>query len=59
MEDFSKSMQGIFSTSINRETFDESKFAYKNPAEIEKYLIETITVTDKLKPSYNLKATGE
>jgi tRNA-splicing ligase RtcB len=59
LADFSKSMQGIFSTSINRETFDESKFAYKDPAEIEKYLLETVTVTDKLKPVYNLKAAGE
>lgn len=59
LEDFSDSMQGIFSTSINRETFDESKFAYKDPAEIEKYLLETVTVTDKLRPVYNLKAAGE
>lgn len=59
LSDFSGSMQGVFSTSINRETFDESKFAYKDPAEIEKYLLETVTVTDKLKPVYNLKAAGE
>ena len=59
MDDFKGSMEGIFSTSINQETFDESKFAYKDPAEIEKYLLETVTVTDKLKPVYNLKAAGE
>lgn len=59
LSDFSGSMQGIFSTSINRGTFDESKFAYKDPAEIEKYLLETVTVTDKMKPVYNLKAAGE
>jgi hypothetical protein len=59
LKDFSDSMKGIYSTSINRETFDESKFAYKDPAEIEKYLLETVTVTDKLKPVYNLKAAGE
>ncbi len=59
LSDFSGSMQGIFSTSINRETFDESKFAYKDLAEIEKYLLETVAVTDKLKPVYNLKAAGE
>ena len=59
LDDFEKSMQGVYSTSINRETFDESKFAYKDPAEIEKYLLETVTVTDKLKPVYNLKAAGE
>ena len=33
--------------------------AYKDPAEIEKYLLETVTITDKLKPVYNLKAAGE
>ena len=59
MEDFSDSMQGVFSTSINRETFDESKFAYKDPAEIEKFLLETVTITERLKPVYNLKAAGE
>jgi tRNA-splicing ligase RtcB len=59
LDDFSKSMQGVFSTSINRETFDESKFAYKDPKVIEKYLLETVTVTDRLKPVYNLKAAGE
>lgn len=59
LNDFSGSMQGIFSTSINRETFDESKFTYKDLAQIEKYLLETVTVTDKLKPVYNLKAAGE
>lgn len=59
LDDFEKSMEGVFSTSINRETFDESKFAYKDPAAIEKYLLETVTVTDKLKPVYNLKAAGE
>ena len=58
LEDFSNSMEGVFSTSINRETFDESKFAYKDPAEIEKYLLETVVVSDRLKPVYNLKAAG-
>jgi tRNA-splicing ligase RtcB (3'-phosphate/5'-hydroxy nucleic acid ligase) len=59
LEEFSDSMKGIFSTSVTRETFDESKFAYKEPSEIEKYLLETVTVTDRLRPVYNLKAAGE
>lgn len=59
MKDFKKTMAGVFSTSINRETFDESKFAYKDPAGIEKYLLETVTIKDKLRPVYNLKATGD
>jgi hypothetical protein len=49
----------VFSTSINRETFDESKLAYKNPADIEKYLLETVAITERLKPVYNLKVAGE
>ncbi|MFZ4857576.1 MAG: hypothetical protein ACOYL3_14375 [Desulfuromonadaceae bacterium] len=59
MDDFTKSMRDVFSSSINRENFDESKFAYKDPADIKKYLLGTVTVTDKLKPVYNLKAAGE
>ena len=59
LEDFASSMEGIFTTSVGRETFDESKFAYKDPAEIEPYLCETVEITDRIKPVYNLKAAGE
>ncbi|MDD2736261.1 MAG: RtcB family protein [Desulfuromonadaceae bacterium] len=59
MEKFKESMQHVFSTSISRETFDESKFAYKSLADIEEYLLETVEVTGRLTPVYNLKAAGE
>ena len=59
LDDFTASMEGIFSTSVSRETFDESRFAYKEPSEIEPYLQETVQVTDRLRPVYNLKAAGE
>lgn len=59
MRDFSDSMQHVFSTSVTKETFDESKFAYKSLADIEVYLLETVEVTEKLTPVYNLKASGE
>ena len=59
LADFNASMEGIFTTSVCRETFDESPFAYKNPAEVEPFLMETVTITDRLKPVYNLKASGE
>jgi len=59
MDDFAASMTGIFTTSICRETFDESRFAYKDLADIEPFLAETVEVTDRLKPIYNLKAAGE
>lgn len=59
IRDFSDSMRHVFSTSVTKETFDESKFAYKQLADIEGYLLETVKVTEKLTPVYNLKASGE
>ncbi len=59
MDDFNDSMQHVFSTSVNNETFDESKFAYKPYDDIERYLLETVEVTRRLTPVYNLKAAGE
>jgi tRNA-splicing ligase RtcB len=59
LEDFSASMEGVFTTSVCRETFDESPFAYKDPAEIEPFLLETVHISDRLRPVYNLKATGD
>jgi hypothetical protein len=53
------SMRHVFSTSINRETFDESKFAYKPPAAIVQHLQETVAVEQILQPVYNLKAAGD
>lgn len=56
LQDFQKRMQGIFSTSINRDTFDESPLAYKDPAAILPYLEEAVTISERLRPVYNLKA---
>ncbi|MFO7830434.1 MAG: RtcB family protein, partial [Desulfuromonadaceae bacterium] len=58
LEEYAHAMQGIFSTSINASTFDESPFAYKNPDMIEAYLSETVEISARLKPVYNLKAEG-
>jgi len=59
MEKFHDSMKHVFSTSLCRDTFDESTFAYKPYGDIEPYLLETVEVTGRLKPVYNLKAAGE
>lgn len=59
LEKFRHSMRHVFSTSISRETFDESKFAYKPLGDIEHYLLETVDVTGRLTPVYNLKAAGD
>ena len=56
MEDFKKSMEGVYSTSIHEKTIDESKFAYKQFSDIENHLKETVDIQLRLKPIYNLKA---
>ncbi len=59
MRQYAESMQHVFSTSITRDTFDESKFAYKPPAAIERHLQETVEIRQILQPVYNLKAAGD
>ena len=56
LKDFQKTMSGIYSTSINNSTLDESPFAYKDKDEIIELIQETVEITDILKPIYNFKA---
>lgn len=57
MNDFKKSMEGIFTTCVNRGTIDESPMAYKNAQEIIDGIAETAEVINIIKPIYNFKAT--
>lgn len=57
LEDFQGEMEGIFSTTVNESTFDESPYAYKPYDIIKQYLEETITIVDIAKPKYNLKGS--
>jgi tRNA-splicing ligase RtcB len=59
MEAFEDSMKGIFTTSVDRSTFDESPFAYKPWDSISSYLEETVDIEQVAKPVYNLKASGK
>ena len=56
MEDYKKSMEGIYTTSINKSTIDESPFAYKDYQEIMDLVGETVTIVGRIKPVYNFKA---
>lgn len=56
---FRKDMEGIYSTSISRDTIDESPAAYKPMEEILNLIGDTARVTAILKPVYNFKAGGE
>lgn len=57
MDDFRHSMEGIFTTCVNRGTIDESPMAYKNAQEIIDGIAPTADVVNIIKPIYNFKAT--
>jgi len=56
LEAFRKSMDGVFSTSICKDTIDEAPMAYKSWEDIQDELKETVEIEKILKPVYNLKA---
>lgn len=55
-EKFKQSMIGIYSTTINKGTLDESPLAYKPVEDILEAIDETVDVIDIIKPIYNFKA---
>lgn len=57
LDKFKFSMKGIYSTSINKDTIDESPFAYKKSEFIEKSIGDTVNIIDKLKPILNIKSS--
>ena len=48
-------MKGIYSSSVNESTVDESPFAYKDKDEIIRYIEEVADIKYILKPVYVLK----
>lgn len=56
MEEFTKTMSGVYTTSVKESTLDEAPDAYKSIDEIMEYLEETVEVIDVIKPVYNFKA---
>ncbi len=56
---YKKEMAGIYSSSISRETLDESPMAYKPAASILAQIEPTAEVTERLLPVYNFKAGEE
>lgn len=55
LEDYQKSMKGIYTTSVDTSTLDESPFAYKRLEDIERNLVG-VRVLSRIKPIYNFKA---
>ncbi|MDR2081783.1 MAG: RtcB family protein [Campylobacteraceae bacterium] len=59
MEDYEKAMEGIYSTSVNHQTIDESPMAYKNMSDIISAMQPSVNILKIIKPIYNYKASEE
>lgn len=57
MKDFKESMKGIYTTSVNPGTLDESPMAYKPADEIIRQIEPTVDIIEVIKPIYNFKAS--
>jgi RNA-splicing ligase RtcB len=56
VDEFKKQMDGIYSTSINKATIDESPMAYKTMDDIVSNIGPTAKILKVIKPVYNFKA---
>jgi RNA-splicing ligase RtcB len=57
MDMFEAEMKGIYTTSVNKDTLDESPMAYKNMDDIVTQIGPTAEITKIIKPVYNFKAS--
>lgn len=57
LEDYKKSMKGIYTTCINTSTIDESPMVYKPMDEIIENIQDTVDIINIIKPVYNFKAS--
>ena len=57
LEEYQKTMDGIFTTSVNTSTIDESPMAYKSMDEIVENIKDTVEIKKIVKPIYNFKAS--
>lgn len=57
LEEFKESMEGIYTTSVNISTLDESPMVYKSMDEIVANIEDTVEILKIIKPIYNFKAS--
>jgi RNA-splicing ligase RtcB len=57
MDEYAAEMSGIFTTSVNRQTLDESPMAYKSADEIISHIAPTVEIVEWVHPTYNFKAS--
>ena len=59
VEEFVREMDGIYSTSVNRSTLDESPMAYKSIADIVDNIAPTVDIINRIRPIYNFKSSEQ
>ena len=57
MDEYTAEMSGIFTTSVNSQTLDESPMAYKSIDEIVANIAPTADIIERVRPVYNFKAS--
>ncbi len=57
LEEFKKSMEGIYKTSVCEATIDESPMEYKSLNDIIDVIEESVDVIEVIKPVYSFKAS--
>jgi RNA-splicing ligase RtcB len=56
LSQYEKSMEGVFSSTVNKKTIDEAPLAYKPMEEIIANIGDTADILKAIKPLYNFKA---
>ena len=57
LDEFKESMNGIYTTSVSKDTIDEAPMVYKPMDEIVKNIEDTVDILEIIKPVYNFKAS--
>lgn len=59
LEEYRKSMEGTYTTSVNKNTIDEAPMVYKSLEDIIGVISESVDIVDIMKPVYNFKAADD
>ncbi len=59
MEEYRNEMAGVYTTSVNEKTLDESPMAYKSLDDIIDVIQDSVEVIDVMKPVFNFKASDD
>lgn len=58
VSEFKKEMEGIYSICVNKDTLDESPFAYRRIEDMLPVISQTVEIDEVIRPIYNYKAGG-